>query len=137
KDGYASLYAQVVEEVEKHTDSEGRITGIVMVFWSFSHTTPELYQLMYGMEGARATSEKARGYAQPLVVFVTKELIRFDPKRITADNVVTYMVEAWSMLHGMIALDISGYTAKYIADNQKLSELLTADVLHILRRQQT
>ena len=135
KEAYDTLYARIVESTDKELSGEGRLRAIVMAYWNFAHATPELYQLMYGMEGARATSEQARDYAVPMVKYITQEMIRFNPDRITPANVVTVMIEAWSIVHGMIALDISGYIARYVADRHELPETLVSNVLHILQRQ--
>lgn len=133
KEAYDTLYTSMVETTEKQQALEGRVRAIVMAYWDFSHDTPELYQLMYGMEGARATSDRARDYAAPLVQYITQEMIRF--RHITPENVAMVMVEAWSMVHGMIALDISGYMKRYVADTSQLPEILVSDVLHVLQRQ--
>jgi AcrR family transcriptional regulator len=135
KEAYDSLYTSMVEETEKQQTGEARVRAIVMAYWHFSHDTPELYQLMYGMEGARATSDEARDYAAPIAQYVTREMIRFNPERVTPENVVMVMVQAWSIVHGMIALDISGYTGRYVADRHQLPEVLVENVMHILRRQ--
>ncbi|HEU4914344.1 MAG TPA: TetR/AcrR family transcriptional regulator [Candidatus Saccharimonadales bacterium] len=134
KYGYDLLHDDMVRSVEKETDNEQRVRAIVMAYWDFAHRTPELYQLMYGMEGARATSEAARDFASPMVAFITSELIRYSPSRITANNVARIMVEAWSFVHGMIALDVSGYTVRFVKSDD-LPEVLTGNVMEILRRQ--
>jgi AcrR family transcriptional regulator len=135
KEAYDGLHVSIVEATEKATTEDGRVRAIVMTYWGFAHNTPELYQLMYGMEGARATSEAARDYAQPIVKHVTNEIIRFNPERINKDNVLAVMIEAWSLLHGMIALDISGYIGRYMEDRSQLPDVLVGSVLNILRRQ--
>jgi AcrR family transcriptional regulator len=134
KTGYDTLYAAMVESVEKQHEAPSRVRAIVMAYWDFAHSTPELYQLMYGMEGARATGEEARDFAAPMAKYIIEELIQYNPSRIKPDNVRCILVEAWSIVHGMIALDISGYTQRYVEDGM-LPETLVADVLTILKRQ--
>jgi AcrR family transcriptional regulator len=134
KYGYDILHNEMVVSVEQEQDSEKRVRAIVMAYWNFAHETPELYQLMYGMEGARATSDAARDFAGPMVKFITDEMMRFNPQQVTPENVAVVMVEAWSFVHGMIALDVSGYTSRYVK-SEDLPEVLVRNVLDILRRQ--
>lgn len=135
KGAYDSLYHLLVDMTENEAHGEQRIRAMVRSYWDFAHSSPELYQLMYGMEGARATSETARDYAEPIVNYVTEEMIHFNPRNITPENVVMIMVEIWSVVHGMIALDISGYIARYVSDTRQLPDTLVANVLRILQRQ--
>jgi len=135
KQTYDDLGSAMVEETKKYPQGEARVRAIVMVYWRFAHETPELYHLMYGMEGARATSDSAREYAAPTVEFVIEQLQEFNPERITKDNVMRVMVESWSMVHGVLALNLTGYTQRYLDDEDQLLEALIADVLCILRRQ--
>jgi AcrR family transcriptional regulator len=134
KQGYDMLYESMKKGMADTKTGEERVRALVMGFWGFAHETPELYHLMYGMEGARATSEKARDYAAPMVAFIAEELIRFDPEHISPENVSRIMVEAWGTVHGMIALEMSGYTDRYVPSNE-LPELLVSSVLRTLRRQ--
>lgn len=134
KQGYELLYAKMAHAVGKETDKEKRIMSIAWAYWEFAHETPELYFLMYGMCGARATSEAARDYALPMVGLVTKEMIRFDPERINQDNVKLIMVQAWSFIHGMLALESLGYTRRYVPD-ERLPEVMATNVLGVLWRQ--
>jgi AcrR family transcriptional regulator len=134
KHGYEILYDKMVQVAGDEEDSEKRIREIALAYWQFAHEAPELYQLMYGMEGARATSDAARDYAAPVVKFITAEMVRFNPDRITQQNLPFVLVEAWSMVHGMIALDVSGYTSRYV-DSKDLPEVLVTGILQLLRRQ--
>jgi AcrR family transcriptional regulator len=135
KQTYDDLGKAIMEATLSQPPGEDRVRAIVLTYWQFAHETPELYHLMYGMEGARATSEDAREYAAPIVKFVVQQLQDFNPERITKDNVMLVMVEAWSMVHGVLALSLSGYTLRYLTDEDQLLDALVADVLCILRRQ--
>jgi AcrR family transcriptional regulator len=132
--GYDLLFVNMQESVKSKTDNEERVKAIAEAYWAFAHETPELYFLMYGMCGAKATTDKARDYAAPMVKLITEEMIRFNPERINAGNVALVMVQAWSFVHGMISLEVLGYTQRYVT-NENLPELLATNVLDVLRRQ--
>ncbi|HSD56352.1 MAG TPA: TetR/AcrR family transcriptional regulator [Candidatus Saccharimonadales bacterium] len=134
KEGYDTLHDEIAKAVECCEKKEDRLREMAMAYWNFAHATPELYQLMYGMEGARATSEAARDYAIPMATLIAKEMMRFNPEQINKDNVAVVMIEAWSVVHGMIALDISGYTARYMK-SEALPDILFNSLVQILSRQ--
>ncbi len=132
--GYETLYADMAAAVAQESDSERRVRAIARAYWDFAHDTPELYFLMYGMCGAKATSDAARDYAVPMVKLITDEMIAFNPARINTTNVALIMVQAWSFVHGMISLEVLGYTRRYVP-NDDLPTVLAANVLDVLRRQ--
>lgn len=134
KEGYDTLHAEIAEAVQRLEDKDDRIRAMAMAYWDFAHETPELYQLMYGMEGARATSEAARDYAVPTAKLIADELVRYNPSQITTSNVAVVIVEAWSIVHGMIALDISGYTERYV-ESKNLPDVMVGMIQQILTRQ--
>jgi AcrR family transcriptional regulator len=132
KEGYELLYASMIEAAEKHEDSYDRMYALAVAYWDFGHDTPELYRLMYGMETVY-DSKKAEQYAAPLLVFTTKEFMRYAPERATAQNVRMLAVEAWSMLHGLTSLDISGYVQQH-TDGRRVLDTLIPDMLYALKR---
>lgn len=134
KKGYDSLHDEILKAVDCCEQKEDRLRAMAMAYWNFAHETPELYQLMYGMEGARATSEAARDYAVPTAKLIADELIRFNPEQINKSNVAIVIVEAWTIVHGMVALDISGYTERYIESNA-LPDVMVTMLEEILARQ--
>jgi AcrR family transcriptional regulator len=134
KHGYDVLFAKMQDSLKDVTDSEARVKTIAKAYWDFAHETPELYFLMYGMCGAKATTDRARDYAIPMVKLITEEMIRYNPERINATNVAVVMVQAWSFVHGMISLEVLGYTQRYVTD-ANLQEVLSENVLDVLRRQ--
>jgi AcrR family transcriptional regulator len=134
KKGYDSLHDEILKAVDCCEQKEDRLRAMAMAYWNFAHETPELYQLMYGMEGARATSEAARDYAVPTAKLIAEELIRFNPAQINKSNVAIVIVEAWTIVHGMVALDISGYTERYIESNA-LPDVMVTMLEEILARQ--
>lgn len=134
KKGYDTLHDEISKALDQCESKESRLRAMAMAYWNFSHETPELYQLMYGMEGARATSEAARDYAVPTAKLIAKELIRINPQQINESNVAVVIVEAWSIVHGMIALDISGYTERYV-QSSALPDVMVGMLQEILARQ--
>jgi AcrR family transcriptional regulator len=133
KQGYEQLYAVVVAAADGHTDSGERLYAMSVAYWDFAHDAPELYKLMYGMDRARSINKDSYLHARPLIDFVNQEFERLSPARATPENISALVIEGWSMLHGLVALDLSGSIAPY-ADGRKVLEQLIPDVLYALKR---
>jgi hypothetical protein len=43
------------------------------------------------------------------------------------------MVEAWSMMHGLISLNLAGYVTRH-ADQQKVLNMMLTDLVFVLGR---
>jgi AcrR family transcriptional regulator len=134
KEGYELLCNAVVEAAGQHEDSYERMHAMAVAYWDFAHESPELYRLMYGMEAAFDT-KAAELYAAPLLAFTIQEFTRYVPERATPDKVHVIAVEAWSILHGLTSLDISGYVTKF-TDGRTVFETLLPDMLYALKRRQ-
>lgn len=134
KIGNEVLHDTLKEAISHHDDPGGRLKAMTAAFWDFSHTSPELYLLMHGMAGATIINRESHAYGAPIVKMVSEELIRFNPKRINDQNVDVHVVELWSMCHGVISLNLSGYVSKY-ADGRKVLEIAVNDMLYALRNQ--
>jgi AcrR family transcriptional regulator len=132
KEGYDILYKYLSKAVESEQDGEKRLRAMAVGYWDFAHECTELYQLMYGMEGALVADKDARAYAVPAVKLVGDELMRFSPDRVNKSNLGVNVAELWSMFHGLISLDLSGYLATY-APGRHVLDVMTEDMLHVLR----
>jgi AcrR family transcriptional regulator len=128
-DSHKLLFEQVNEAVQGQTEPRERLRAMCLAYWKFAFDTPELYKLMHGMDGARCADKAPMIHAQYIVTFVGNELTRFNPERINASNAEAHVVEAWSMLHGLIALELSGYVGKY-AESEKVRSMVIDDLLY-------
>jgi len=131
-DSHKLLYTQVSQAIEGIDSSQDRLRAMCMAYWKFADETPELYKLMHGMDGARCVDKEPMTYAIEIVKIVGAELKRFNPSRINDSNVEAHVMEAWSMLHGYIALEMSGYVSKY-ASGEKVMKMIIEDLLIALR----
>lgn len=132
KEGYDVLYKYLSTAVEKEQDGGNRLRAMAVAYWDFAHECTELYQLMYGMEGALVADKDAREYAEPSVKLVGDEFMRFSPERVNESNLGIHVAELWSMFHGLISLDLSGYLETYSPGRQVL-DVMIDDMLQVLR----
>lgn len=131
KQGYEAMYGYLARSVEGKDDSGERLRAMAVGFWNFAHERTELYQLMYGLEGALVADKDAREYAGPSVKLVGDELMRFNPDRVNETNLGVNVAELWSMFHGLISLDLSGYLVNY-APGRAVLDVMIDDMLHVL-----
>lgn len=130
KEGYTQLSVAIEAASQQGRTSHERLHAIAYAYWDFAHDASELYRLMYGMEGAYPEG-LLRDYAQPITAIVSKELIELNPNRINEGNVAHYMVEVWSVIHGLTALSLAGLVSGYTDKKQVLDELVT-DILYAI-----
>lgn len=127
------LYKALTTAASACTDQRERLQAIAVAYRDFSVERPELYRLLNGMGMARNSAILLHDYSRPTAEFLNSELIRFNPKKITSENAETFMVEAWSMLHGFISLSMAGYMNRH-ADKDEVFAVLLRDMLDSLAR---
>jgi AcrR family transcriptional regulator len=133
QDSHQLLYKTLTEAAASHTERHERLRAIAMAYWEFAHARPELYRLMHGMETIHCDESLLQSYSRPITDFIATELIRFNPQRINEDNADAFMVEAWSMMHGLISLNLAGYVTRH-ADQQKVLNMMLTDLVFVLGR---
>jgi AcrR family transcriptional regulator len=132
KVGNEVLFDTLKETVKKYEAPGDKLTAMATAYWDFAHTSTELYLLMHGMAGANVPDRQGHAFGAPIVKMVSEELIRFNPKRINAQNVEAHVVEMWSMCHGIISLSLSGYVSQY-AEGRMVLETAVSDMLYALQ----
>lgn len=135
KEGNKILYESLLKAVSGAVEGEKRMRIVCHAYWDFAINFPELYKLMHGMDGAQCNDKSARASALPIMVFTRNELTRFNPDLINEQNVDLYVAEAWSALHGLIALHMSGYVDRYANAEQVLEMIITDMVEGLARRE--
>lgn len=127
------LYEALTTAAATQTDRRKRLQAIAIAYRKFSMDHPELYRLINGMGVMRSDAIMLQNYSRPIAEFLNSELMEFNPAKITKENAETYMVEAWSMLHGFISLSMAGYMTKH-ADQDEVFAILMHDMLDSLGR---
>lgn len=131
-DSHKMLFLSLTEALEGLETSQDRLRAMCMAYWKFADDYPELYKLMHGMDGARCVDKEPMTYAVQTVKLVGDEIKKFNPSRINDSNVEAHVMESWAVLHGFIALEMSGYVSKY-ASGEKVMRMIIEDLLIALR----
>ena len=114
-EGFRHLRMEYDRIVKLYSDPEKRLYEISLIQWEFSRQHPEVYQVMYNLDGAYCTVPAYQSDDMQAVSDVVCEIIfSFIPK--SKESIQRLYFEWWSMSHGMIMLDM------YLKDQQPLDK---------------
>ena len=103
QEGFRFLYKEY-ERIDKlYRDPEKRLYEISMIQWEFAQKQPEIYQVMYNLDGAFCTiSVHESPDAQAVSSLIQRIIFAFIPK--SKESINRLFFEWWSISHGMIML---------------------------------
>lgn len=95
---------QEYERIQKlFRDPEKRLFEISIIQWEFAMKQPEIYQVMYNLDGAYCTLPVYQSQEMQAVSNIVSEIIfSFIPK--SKESIQKLYFEWWSLSHGMIVL---------------------------------
>jgi AcrR family transcriptional regulator len=102
-EGFRYLYQEYDRILKLYRDPEKRLYEISLIQWEFARQQPEIYQVMYNLDGAYCTipvyqSEMMQAVSQ----IVCEALFSFIPK--SKESIKRLYFQWWSTSHGMIML---------------------------------
>lgn len=105
KDGFRHLRDEYERIIKLYRDPEKRLYEISMIQWDFAHRHPEMYQVMYNLDGAFCTVPVAENCEMQAVSALIQDIIfSFIPK--SKESIRRLFFEWWSISHGMITLSM-------------------------------
>ncbi|WP_080239751.1 TetR/AcrR family transcriptional regulator [Spirosoma rigui] len=103
EEGFRHLHLEYDRILKLYRDPEKRLYEISLIQWEFSRHHPEIYQVMYNLDGANCTMPVYQSDEMQAVTDVVCETIfSFIPK--SKDSIQRLYFEWWSVSHGMIML---------------------------------
>lgn len=103
QEGFRFLYTEYDRINKLYRDPEKRLYEISMVQWEFAMKQPEMYQVMYNLDGALCTIPVHENIdAQAVSVLIQGIIFAFIPK--SKESIRRLFFEWWSISHGMITL---------------------------------
>ncbi|KAB8141724.1 TetR/AcrR family transcriptional regulator [Chloroflexia bacterium SDU3-3] len=127
--GFAELTAAMRHAAATEGDQRERARRIGAAYLAFAHASPDLYQVMHGLEGARVDGAARMQAAQPVCDVAMAALVDWAAAhgRSLADPLGT--TEAlWSLLHGFASLALAGH----LGDHHHVQALLDQSLLAML-----
>ncbi len=119
--GFVKLAAKLEEAKSLSTSPEGQLEAMWLAYWNFSFENKELYKVMYGVEmNCCALENKCADYSKPMNMIWDQIEAITPPERRTEDYVDLKYYTFWSVVHGLISINLT---------NQVTSEELNRQVL--------
>lgn len=104
-EGFQYLYHEYSRILKLYRDPEKRLYEISLIQWEFSRQQPEIYQVMYNLDGAYCTLPVYRSDDMQAVSDTVCQIIfSFIPK--SKESINRLYFEWWSLSHGMIMLSM-------------------------------
>lgn len=102
-EGFRHLHAEYNRIIKLYRDPEKRLYEISLIQWEFARQHPEMYQVMYNLDGAYCTMPVYESdEMQAVSDAVCQILFSFIPK--SKESIQRLYFEWWSVSHGMIML---------------------------------
>lgn len=104
-EGFQYLYHEYTRILKLYRDPEKRLYEISLIQWEFSRQQPEIYQVMYNLDGAYCTLPVYQSDDMQAVSDTVCQIISsFIPK--SKESINRLYFEWWSLSHGMIMLSM-------------------------------
>lgn len=135
KKGLAKLSEQMQQAKARHRLPGKQMEAMWMAYWNFAFAEKEFYQLMFGVEMSCCMSKKSLGadFIKPadLVSEVIAELMK--DKNPTEDEICKWYYTFWSVVHGLISINIVQQGTSDKINQQILSNAITGIINTISR----
>ena len=126
RQGYVKLAAQMKEAAAKYTDNAQQLEAMWLAYWNFAFAEKELYQVMYGVEVNCCVLENScadfRGPSDMLWNKI-EEMIPEDKR--TEDYICTKYFTFWSVVHGLISINMTRQVASDEINKQILKDAIS------------
>lgn len=107
RQGYKILYDRVTEAKSRHRLPAKQLESMWMAYWNFAFAEKEYYQVMYGVEMNCCAMQQSVDEAEWLYDLYSEviENLKKDQK-MTEDEVCKWYYTFWSVVHGLVSINI-------------------------------
>jgi len=131
--GYALLSQEMNKAKARHRLPGKQLEAMWMAYWNFAFSHKEYYQLMFGVEMncciLRMSKCPELEYPSNLVNEVIRTLL--NKENATEEEVDTWYYTFWSVIHGLISLNLVRGSAPDGINEQVLSNAITGIIARI------
>lgn len=107
RQGYKLLYERIKEAKNKHRLPAHQLEAMWMAYWNFAFAEKEYYQIMYGIEMNCCAVQKGIAETEwPATLFSDVILELMKHKNPTEDDLCIWYYTFWSVIHGLISINI-------------------------------
>jgi len=107
RQGYCLLFNKLKEAKDGQPDPAAQLEAMWMAYWNFAFAEKEYYQVMYGVEmnccAVKQKMDEAR-WTMDIIWDTITELTRH--KNPTEDEICSWYYTYWSIIHGLVSINI-------------------------------
>ncbi len=128
--GYEHLGQAMQQAAERTADPEERLLAISEAYWNFAFTSPELYQVMHGLQGVVFGHADTPTQAKETFALMRKNVMNWAQATGTDLPEPDDAVDAlWGVVHGLTILAMDGRIAQGPARAQQILLHTVRDLL--------
>lgn len=112
QNGFQRLLDELRSARASNSDSQAALLSMARVYWDFALGSPELYQVMMGLDGVPFHDDGERANEQDIaeqafyeLVGVINDLVRLNNAQVDDPDEAAEI--AWAMLHGLVSLTMA------------------------------
>ena len=131
REGFQLLQSSMTEELDKADTPTAGLYGTGKAYLAFAHTYPELYQVMYGLDGVPFGVSNTAEEGMAIGEVAGRAISALDPDHLLSEQVIknrVYLI--WSNLHGLVSLVIAGRIE--VAYAEQLQTHIIQDTIDLL-----
>lgn len=123
--GYIKLAKQMDEANSKFTDPSQQLEAMWMAYWNFAFAEKELYQVMYGVEANCCVMGNACDDIKAPSNMLWNKIEEIVPEeRRTEEYIDTKYYTFWSVVHGLISINLTRQLTSDDINKQVLKDAL-------------
>lgn len=124
--GFVKLATRMEEARNLSTTPEGQLEAMWLAYWAFAFAYKELYQIMYGVEMNCCSAEKScPDYDRPMNMLWDKIEEITPPERRTEDYIDRKYYTFWSVVHGLISINLTNQVNRDELNREVLKDAIT------------
>lgn len=126
RQGFALLCEKLCQALDRHEEPAAQMEAMWMAYWDFAFAEKEYYQVMYGVETNCCSVKKEYPEVRlpgELFEAVTRRLMK--DRNPTSDEVCRWYYTYWSVVHGLVSINIVQKGATDQMNNDILKTTIT------------
>lgn len=104
--GFLLLARQMAEAKNKHKAPAKQLEAMWLAYWNFAFAEKELYQVMFGVSANCCEMAKVLPESEQYADLVYDVIEQMMPKGATEDEVCIKYYTFWSVIHGLISINL-------------------------------
>ncbi len=123
--GYLKLASQMEEAKDRFTTPAAQLEAMWLAYWNFAFAEKELYQLMYGVEMNCCIMENPCPDMKGPATLIWNKIEEMVPEsKRTEDYIDTKYYTFWSVVHGLISINMTRQLSSEDINKQVLKDAL-------------